>query len=49
MKSHPLIVSKKNYRLWKKDHPNFIWIYEIIDDPNKDDIYLMNVIIREAV
>ena len=23
------------------DHPNLLWLYEIIDDPNKDDIYLV--------
>jgi serine/threonine protein kinase len=27
--------------LKKMDHPNVIWLYEIIDDPKKDSIYLV--------
>ena len=23
------------------EHPNIIWLYEIIDDPKKDSIYLV--------
>lgn len=27
--------------LQKLEHPNIIWLHEVIDDPNKDDIYLV--------
>ena len=27
--------------LQRLEHPNIIWLHEIIDDPNKDHIYLI--------